>query len=348
MQMSCTMEKKGTNYVGFTFSRDSTIEFSLGETRTGTKGKSVEINTSQFADEASENDDMVFVALAFATVCDEEHGTVCGKLTAVTDFYELYAASEDEPFGTTVCSYESQPSDLHASHEPFLEMQFDPSTQIYITGLDEGCISDCSDCRKSSVLEYPVSRIPELENYLALDCEMVWMEVDPDAPKDRQIPQIKGNKELALGRVSIVDHSGEVVLDTFVSPPRRVVDYATQFSGLREDDLAKGRPLHQVQELVASIIWDKVLVVHDPRNDLYVLGLSHPEGQIRDTSNNPELTEMTGKFKYHQRIKLQQLAAIFLDRTIQTGEHCSVVDARATMDIFVMFRLLWVKLSHLK
>jgi RNA exonuclease 4 len=64
--------------------------------------------------------------------------------------------------------------------------------------------------------------------YVALDCEMVG--VGP------------GGAESVLARVSVVNFHGAVLLDAFVRPRERVVDYRTQFSGIRPADMAHGTP----------------------------------------------------------------------------------------------------------
>jgi RNA exonuclease 4 len=60
--------------------------------------------------------------------------------------------------------------------------------------------------------------------YLALDCEMVGVGID-------------GN-ESSLARVSIVNYTGAIILDVFVRQREKVVDYRTQWSGVRGTDLA--------------------------------------------------------------------------------------------------------------
>lgn len=47
-------------------------------------------------------------------------------------------------------------------------------------------------------------------------------------------------QESSLARVSIVNYHGAIQLDVFVKQKERVVDYRTQFSGIREKDLIKG------------------------------------------------------------------------------------------------------------
>ena len=46
--------------------------------------------------------------------------------------------------------------------------------------------------------------------------------------------------ENALARVSIVNYHGAVVMDEFVRPRERVVDYRTQYSGVRPSDMENG------------------------------------------------------------------------------------------------------------
>ncbi len=46
--------------------------------------------------------------------------------------------------------------------------------------------------------------------------------------------------ESSLARVSLVNYYGAVQLDEFVRQRERVVDYRTQWSGVRESDMVKG------------------------------------------------------------------------------------------------------------
>jgi hypothetical protein len=47
-------------------------------------------------------------------------------------------------------------------------------------------------------------------------------------------------KESSLARVSIVNYHGVVLLDEIVKQRERVVDYRTEWSGIRPDDLVNG------------------------------------------------------------------------------------------------------------
>jgi RNA exonuclease 4 len=48
-------------------------------------------------------------------------------------------------------------------------------------------------------------------------------------------------KESSLARVSIVNYHGAVMLDEFVEQRERVVDYRTEWSGVRPGDLVNGK-----------------------------------------------------------------------------------------------------------
>jgi RNA exonuclease 4 len=78
------------------------------------------------------------------------------------------------------------------------------------------------------------------------------------------------------------------------------------------------------------LLHDKILVGHALKKDMEALQLTHPKRDIRDTSRYaPFRVESKGKPP-----ALRNLARSELGITIQTGEHSSVEDARATMGLF--------------
>ncbi|KDQ28478.1 hypothetical protein PLEOSDRAFT_28543, partial [Pleurotus ostreatus PC15] len=161
--------------------------------------------------------------------------------------------------------------------------------------------------------------------YLALDCEMVGVGID--------------GSESSLARVSLVNYHGAVQLDEFVRQRERVVDYRTQYSGVRERDMVKAKPFEEIQAQVAELLKDKILVGHAVFNDLKALLLSHPRPQTLDTQYYAWKFKIT-KSKY---IALRNLVKQELGLTIQGGEHSSVTDARATMAVFRLYKREWEK-----
>jgi len=176
----------------------------------------------------------------------------------------------------------------------------------------------------SGELEYsPAQQQPG--KYLALDCEMVG--VGPEG------------KESSLARVSLVNFYGAVQLDVFVRQRERVVDYRTEFSGVRASDMVNARPFVEVQKQVAELLKDRILVGHAVHNDLKALLLSHPRQQTRDT----QIYAFKHKVTRTRRPALRHLVKQELGVTIQVGEHSSVTDARATMALYRLHRKEWDK-----
>lgn len=94
-------------------------------------------------------------------------------------------------------------------------------------------------------------------------------------------------EESSLARVSIVNYWGAVQMDEIVQQKERVVDYRTQWSGIRPSDMVKGtyslvnlvmieltlplaKPFEEVQKRVAALTKDRILVGHAIHNDLKV------------------------------------------------------------------------------
>lgn len=147
--------------------------------------------------------------------------------------------------------------------------------------------------------------------------------------------------ESSLARVSLVNFYGAVVLDEFVRQKERVVDYRTQWSGIRESDMIHGEPsapccclsllnwitahkFEDVQKRVAELLQDRILVGHAVHNDLKALLLSHPRAQTRDTQIYAHKFAVTKS----KRVALRNLVKDELGLTIQGGEHSSVCLSR--------------------
>ncbi|KAL5504520.1 REX4 [Sanghuangporus vaninii] len=161
--------------------------------------------------------------------------------------------------------------------------------------------------------------------YLAIDCEMVG--VGPNG------------SESSLARVSLVNYYGAIILDEFVRQRERVTDYRTFVSGVRASDMVKAIPFADVQKRVDDLLKDRILVGHALNNDLKALLLSHPRNLVRDTQLLAGKARLL-KTKYPA---LRKLVHQELGITIQTGEHSSVTDARATMALYRLHRKEWEK-----
>ncbi|VDL85434.1 unnamed protein product [Schistocephalus solidus] len=177
-----------------------------------------------------------------------------------------------------------------------------------------------SPFRHSTIVFYsPTKRI-------AMDCEFVGVGFD--------------GKESALARVSIVNQFGHLLMDEYVRPKERITDYRTAVSGITPAHMRPGGPakdFDSVHQRVAELCKGRILVGHAVHNDLKVLMLSHPRRDIRDTAYYKPF-----KALFNDRIpSLKALTERILGVKVQSAEHDSVEDARATMRLYTSVKRIW-------
>lgn len=166
---------------------------------------------------------------------------------------------------------------------------------------------------------------------IVLDCEMVQVEA--------------GRRELAF--LSAIDFlTGEVLIDNYVQPKSRVVNWDSRFSGVTPGAMnkavKKGTALFG-WEGARSKLWEfmdseTVLVGHSLNNDLDVLGIIH--WNIVDssiiTSEAVFYTVHAGE-PLNRTWSLKTLANELVNYEIQVGKqgHSALEDAHATRDIVI-------------
>lgn len=184
----------------------------------------------------------------------------------------------------------------------------------HVTNLEDGTVPD-AEIQKGSVTAG--------RQVLAIDCEMV----------------LTGESEFALARVSIVDWSGQVILDELVKPTKPITDYLTRFSGITEELLAPiTTTLSDIQSRLLKLLTPQtILLGHSLESDTKALQISHPF--IVDTSllfPHPRGPPLKSSLKY--------LAQKYLSREIQKGGgggtgtsstqgHNSIEDAKTCLDL---------------
>lgn len=175
-----------------------------------------------------------------------------------------------------------------------------------VESLDEGMVA-ASEIEKGSITAG--------REILALDCEMC----------------MTGENEFSLTRISIVNWSGEVILDELVKPDKPIIDYVTRFSGITEEML---RPvtttIRDIQQKLLDILHPRtILVGHSLESDTKAMRVAHPF--IVDTSivyPHPRGPPLKSSLKW--------LAQKYLSREIQKGGangHDSIEDAKTCLDL---------------
>lgn len=168
--------------------------------------------------------------------------------------------------------------------------------------------------------------VPEaLSPRLALDCEMVGVG--------------EGGKRSALARVVIVGFDERVTYAAFVRPPEPVTDYRTAVSGVRPEHMAHALPLRRVQDDVAALLRERIVIGHALHNDLKALMLEHPRKHVRDTASFPPFRKQQGAGTAPRR--LQWLAKEFLGWDIQGAEHSPAEDAVAALRLYKLKMSEW-------
>ncbi|KAL2795441.1 hypothetical protein BJX66DRAFT_302078 [Aspergillus keveii] len=168
---------------------------------------------------------------------------------------------------------------------------------------------------------------PNAREALVLDCEMVGV-LDANHRETSEVV-----------RVSAVDFlSGEVLIDTYVSPQGHVVSWRTKFSGVDAAILREKKREGKVisgWRAARTLLWSfidaqTILIGHSLNNDLAVLGMVHT--RVVDSAIMTRLA-VGEDCQRHWALKI--LGKQFLDRDIQTGNdgHDCLEDTYAAREV---------------
>ena len=92
--------------------------------------------------------------------------------------------------------------------------------------------------------------------------------------------------------------------------------------------------VESVQQQVGTILEDMIIVGFDIANDLKVLGIDPPPEKVRDVQQYFDAERCSQRPKH----SLKNLARCVLGRSIQECPYSALVDARATMDLYLWDR----------
>jgi RNA exonuclease 4 len=174
---------------------------------------------------------------------------------------------------------------------------------------------------------------------IAIDCQMM-----------------QSNIGQVLGRVSVADYEGAIILDTFVCYPEPVIVKNTDkpYSGIDWGDIEPqngAQPFLEVQAQLTELLRGRIVIGHDIEKDLKVISMKLASKILQlqgvvvpGTPNTLSVTirdtqKYSGYRQYanpgaNQGPSLKNLALHVLSRQIKQGRVSSVEDAVATMEVY--------------
>lgn len=154
------------------------------------------------------------------------------------------------------------------------------------------------------------NKIENKIDLIAVDCEMVETDIS----------------ELELGRITLLDKKGKIILDEIVQPKGKITNYKTEYSGLTKDSFKNSIPFYEAQNKILNFISkETILIGHALFNDLKILKIYHP--YLIDTSR-------LFRTKDNYKICLKSLAKKYLKKEIQKNIHDSYEDCLSTLELF--------------
>ncbi|KIY66064.1 hypothetical protein CYLTODRAFT_455741 [Cylindrobasidium torrendii FP15055 ss-10] len=199
--------------------------------------------------------------------------------------------------------------------------------------------SSHSMSRDPSLIKHDILRVDELPRpgtLVAIDAEFVLMQQEETEFKSDGTKKVIRPARLSLARVSVLRGDNRVpFIDDHILTSELIVDYLTEFSGIRYGDLDQLQspytlvPLKDVYKKLRILV-DRgcIFIGHGLSKDFRIINLFVPPEQVIDTV---DLYFLRAR---QRRLSLRFLSYFVLGEHIQTDTHDSIEDARCALDLY--------------
>ncbi|CAE6448890.1 unnamed protein product [Rhizoctonia solani] len=177
--------------------------------------------------------------------------------------------------------------------------------------------------------------LPTPGTLVAIDAEFVSLQKEENEMRSDGTKKVIRPSQLCLARVSALREDGRAFIDDYIHTSDTIVDYLTEFSGIKPGDLDPYSSEHALVPLKTAykklrllIDLGCIFIGHGLSKDFRIINIAVPKEQVLDTVDIYFLKER------QRRIGLRFLSWYLLRQTIQIDTHNSIEDARAALLLY--------------
>ncbi|KAH8081265.1 ubiquitin carboxyl-terminal hydrolase-domain-containing protein [Filobasidium floriforme] len=188
-----------------------------------------------------------------------------------------------------------------------------------------------------------LDEIPSPGTLVAIDAEFIALQLEELEIRSDGTKNVLRPTKMSLARVSVLRGDGAreslPFIDDYIHTSEPVVDYLTEFSGIKEGDLNPSTSIHTLvplkvayKKLRTLVDLGCVFVGHGLPKDFRTINIFVPPTQVIDT------VAIFYDPSRHRRLSLRFLSWFLLKQDIQTAEHDSIEDARCALQLYKKYQ----------